>query len=186
MVAGLNNIIKKQTTNQIMEEIEGFANTVLSQSQEYHPEVSSTFCMATLFYPPQLTWFPSNGPCPYPEENNKRSMMIDLNEKIMEFNEKIFHDLAETYKKMNNGQVGEKSRSVKFHKYGLRKQTLKFPNGKKVPIKSHRWEHWRESEPRERMLHLNNNIRAKMGRSVGRYFEQMFKVGDDESVTLPE
>ena len=40
VVAGLNNIIKKQTTNQIMEEIEGFANTVLSQSQEYHPEVS--------------------------------------------------------------------------------------------------------------------------------------------------
>ena len=101
--------------------------------------------------------------------------MINLNEKIIAFNEQVFKNLIETYKSMNNGKAGNKSRSVKFHKYGLRKMTIKFPNGKKVPMKSHRWEHWRESEPKERMLHLNNTIRAKMGRAVGHYFAHQFE-----------
>ena len=41
VVAGLNNLIKNQTVDQIMEEVEAF-------------------------YPPQFKWFPTDGPCPYP------------------------------------------------------------------------------------------------------------------------
>ena len=72
VVAGLNNFIKNQKVDQIMEEVEAF-------------------------YPPQFKWFPTDGPCPYPEENNKLNLMMNLNERIMAFNEKIFQELFDIY-----------------------------------------------------------------------------------------
>ena len=76
---------------------------------------------------------------------------------------------------MNSGETGTKSRAVRFHKLGLRTETRKYPNGKKVAVKSHRWEHWRETEPRPIMLHINNTQRAKIGRMIQAYFKYQFE-----------
>ena len=43
--------------------------------------------------------------------------------------------------------------------------------GVKQIVKSHRWNEWRQSEPRHDMLHMNDRMRVKMGRQVVRYFE---------------
>ena len=40
---------------------------------------------------------------------------------------------------------------------------------------THRWNEWRQSEPRDDMLHLSDKNRVKMGKQVVKYF-----VGEQE------
>ena len=60
-----------------------------------------------------------------------------------------------------------------LHKYGLRKLTTTYPNGRKVISKAHRWEHWREIE-KIRMLHLKDEQRALVGQTVVKFFTNQF------------
>ena len=61
----------------------------------------------------------------------------------------------------------------KIHTLGVRTDNKKvrdrYGNITIRHTKSHRWEHWRETDPGN-MLHLNNTRRVVLGKAVGRYF----------------
>ena len=59
MVGGLNNV-RHETTDKSMERVKEFADTVLAQSQEHHPDTPSTFRFATLFLPSKYMRFPGD------------------------------------------------------------------------------------------------------------------------------
>ena len=177
LVSGLNDV-KSETEDEIMHRFENFAATVMGQSDKYHPENPSTVSIATLIYPPLFTWFPGREPAAGSSKENKLEKMKSINGKIMELNQKLFEREVKTYKRLNDGVAGTQNKAPRFHKYGLRKVTRKYPNGKKVPVTTHRFEHWRQSEPRDRMLHLNNEQRAKMGRAVSAFFKCQFEPSD--------
>ena len=173
IVAGLNNV-KNESVDTIMGRIEDFANTVMIQAQEHHPEDPSTFCFATLFFPPQFTKLPNNKRESAADFQNKLTMIESLNERIRALNTNVFYKLIDVYKAQNGGVAGTRPKSLGFHKYGMRKDTKKFPNGREVAVRSHRWEHWRQSEDKERMLHMDDTHRAKMARAVNNYFVFQF------------
>ena len=81
-------------------------------------------------------------------------MMETLNK-----NTNMFHKLIDVYKAQNGGTC---SKSLGFHKYRMRKDRRKFPNGRHVGVRSHRWEHWRQSEDKERMLYHFINLFLKL------------------------
>ena len=174
LVAGLNNVLRGENDDKIMARLHSFYEVVKDQAEKCHPDQPSTFTVATFLYPPQLAWFPDNGPYPYPTYNNKLGMMRRLNDRIINFNQKIFVEQDKLYKSLNNGVSGEVGKCVKFHTYGLRKRTVVTKRGNRVEIKKHRWENWREAEP-SRMLHLSDEQRVKMGKAINNFFVGQFK-----------
>ena len=167
MVGGLNNV-RHETTDKIVKE---FADTVLAQSQEHHPDTLSTF--ATLFLPPQYTRFLGDKAHLSNYFQNKLDMMMDFNDKIKLFNNTIYQENIDVFKAQNGSVAGEKPTMLGLHKYGIRKLNKKFPSGKVVPLHTHRFEQWRETE-REQMLHLNADQRAKAGRAINNFFINQF------------
>ena len=93
----------------------------------------------------------------------------------MEHNDSVLSSQLDLYKTLCDGEVYIKSRAPRFHSYGLRKDTYYLPNGRKVEVRGHRWEYWRQSEPREQMLHLADSERKRMGTAVGNFFSFQFK-----------
>ena len=116
----------------------------------------NTVAIATLMYPPQLAWFDDNGPLPHPNYRNNKSKIDWLNEKINQRNRE-------------NGVPDYPG----FHTYGIRTTTRHstdlYGQYHQRVVKSHRWEHWRETNP-TRMLHLRDDRRVKMGIAVNKYF----------------
>ena len=94
--------------------------------------------------------------------------MKSINDRIIKLNE-LFHSNIEVFRRQNSGVVGTRSKILSLHKYGLRKLTTTYPNGRKVISKAHRWEHWREIE-KTKMLHLNDDQRALVGQIVLKFF----------------
>lgn len=172
VVGGLNNV-RYETTDKIMEGVKEFADTVLAQSQEHHPDTPSTFSFATLFLPPQYTRFLGDEAHLSNYFQNKLDMMMDFNDKIKLFNNTIYQENIDVFKAQNGGVAGEKPKMLGLHKYGIRKLNKKFPSGKVVPLHTHRFEQWRETE-REQMLHLNDDQRAKAGRPINNFFKNQF------------
>ena len=149
-----------------MKRIEEFYISIVAQTEKYHKEQPSTFAVATLLYPPKFCWFPDNGPLPYEGYNNKLTMMRELNDRIMAFNNRVFKEQEELYKAKNYGWcAGDRSSAPKFHTYGLRKDKNT----------GHRWEWWRQTEEDSNKLHLADKHRCKMGKAVGNYFSHMFE-----------
>ena len=52
VVAGLNNLIKGDSKEDVMRKLDLFKNTVIKQSQHLHPTTPNTFAVATLLYAP--------------------------------------------------------------------------------------------------------------------------------------
>ena len=100
-------------------------------------------------------------------------MMKNLNEEIIKFNDKTFSEDIEIYQEQNGGVAGTRSKAPRFHKLGIRKETIKYPDGKKREKTRHRWEHWRENVPMN-MLHLNDEQRLRMGRKINNFFINQF------------
>ena len=108
-----------------------------------------------MMYPPQLAWLYDNGPEPANYSNEKEK--IDwLNTKIHELN---IENSCPSY--------------PRFHTYGVRTSTRSttdmYGNVNVYNVKTHRWEHWRETD-KTNMLHLRNDRRFKMGKAVNNYF----------------
>ena len=102
--------------------------------------------------------------------------MKSINDRIIKLNE-LFCSNIEVFKRQNSGVVGTHSKILGLHKYGLRKLTTTYPNGRKVISKAHRWEHWREIE-KIRMLHLNDEQRALVGQTVVKFFYKPVHTSD--------
>ena len=154
VVAGLNNIKDGQSPESLMRDLDHFVQTVKFQSKTRHPDTPNTCAIATMFYPPQLCWLPDTGPCPSDFVNHYEDMKW-INAQIEKLN-------GESNLKVPNFttfgvRVSNKSSKNKFGEIRVRHTT------------THRWENWRENDPRG-MLHLSDSYRMKMGRWVGRYF----------------
>ena len=52
VLAGLNNLIKGDSKEDVMRKLDLFKNTVIKQSQHLHPTTPNTFAVATLLYAP--------------------------------------------------------------------------------------------------------------------------------------
>ena len=131
--------------------------------------------MATMFYPPQMCWTPDDGKPPTTSYVNKYELMIKLNDDIIDFNKRVFKEQEEIYKAENYGwMAGFKSRAPKFHTYGMQKKTKVTRSGRKVEIKKHRFQWFRETR-KDKMLHLKDAHRRAMGVAVNNYFQEMFK-----------
>ena len=155
IVAGYNDLVINHGRDYIMYRYKEFTKFVTGLGQEIHPTQPNTVAIASLLYPPQLTWYPDNGPPPAGHVN-RMEKLVWLNQAIHELN------LA------NN--VPDYPR---FHTYGIRTATRRsrdvYGQEHHRRIKAHRWEHWRELDP-TRMLHLRNDRRYKMGTAANKYF----------------
>ena len=155
IVAGYNDLVRDYGREYIMAGFQELGRIVMDQSSRFHPEVPNTFAIVHFIYPPQLAWFPDNGPEPT-NYVNKKEKLDWLNEKIEELNNQ-------------NGAL----HVPKLTNYGLRKATRKwfdvYGQEHHREIKGHRWEHWRESDPAN-MLHLNNDRRFKVAKAIQNYF----------------
>ena len=154
LVAGYNDILEGYARDYIIEKIYNFADIVMNSSPT--PEGKNTFVAVTLLYPPQLAWLPDNGPFPTENYVNNKEKIDWINQEIRNLNA------------ANNIKF-----PPCFHTYGVRTKTRKrvdqYGQVTMRTIKSHRWEHWLESEP-ENMMHLTAERRFKLGEALNNYF----------------
>ena len=153
IVAGYNDLVRDYTREYILYKLEKLAKMVLEAKTG---QIENTVAIATLMYPPQVAWFPDNGPVPYPEYVNQKEKIDWLNQNIRWENAR---NKAPNY--------------PAFHTYGVRTATRRFVDRygqvHQRVVKAHRWEHWREQD-RPNMLHLRNDRRVKMGIAINNYF----------------
>ena len=153
IVAGYNDLVREYQREYILHKLQQLAAMVL-EAKSGHGD--NTVAIATFMYPPQIAWFPDNGPVPYPGYKNQKEKIDWLNLGIHQEN---FRNNARAY--------------PGFHTYGVRTATRSYRDEygqvHQRVTKTHRWEHWRESDP-ARMLHLRNDRRFKMGTAVNNYF----------------
>ena len=152
LVAGLNDLVKGGNKDSFMYALDHFKEVVDRQNY-YHPRAKNELTVATLLNPPKLAWFPDNGVAPTGHVNRLQELM-DINDAILRFNS-------------NNGMMF----APRFHTYGVRNSKKWLGDGSSVPMRTHRWEQWRWSEPVGDMLHLNDSCRIRMGQAVIRFFE---------------
>ena len=145
-----------------MSRFEDFFAAVVAQGEKRNGKNRNTLAVATFFYPPQLCWFEKNGPLPHPNFKNHLPMMTDLNDQIMDLNQKIFTEQKEIYLEENGGEaVGNLSRAPKFQTFGVRSKKLRLE--------------WYRERNVTRKLHLTDRHRSTLGRAAGSYFEKMFE-----------
>ena len=154
LVAGYSDIVEGYARDYILDKMYAFADLITSI-----PTISDgrhTVTIASLMYPPQLAWFPNNGPLPYEGYKNNKDKIDWINQEIKKLNMKL-----------------EVKFPPCFHTYGVRTSNKKrFDRYGQLytrAVKSHRWEHWHEPEPRN-MLHLCTERRFKMGAALNNYF----------------
>lgn len=175
LVAGLNNICKGDSDNEVMRQIKNFANTVDHQSEIHHPTNLSTFCVASMIYPPKLTWFPKNGTIPRYMKINKLEMMLNLNSTIAEFNIHLQQKHRSIYRR--NRAIGTDGIPTQptFQDFGLELLwSMDRTDGTEKMERKHDWEKWRSTETRGEMLHLNDEQRIKMATAVISYFKKQW------------
>ena len=147
LVAGLNDLLKGANFEQFKVQVLEFEERVRQQNS-FHL-TRNEFSVAPLINPPKLCWFSDNGREP-PEYNNREEELYAINAWIKEFNTR-------------NNVVGVPS----FQTWGTR--SWRDWSGR-VRV-THRWNEWRSSEEDADKLHLCDRMRAKMGRSVVKFFE---------------
>ena len=156
LVGGYNDLVMGKTRDQVNYKFQQFCDLVKLSGIRQHPNNPNTVAVATLMYPPQLAWFPDNGPPPSPDYVNQREKIDWLNNQIQLRNRE------------NGVPIG-----VGFHTYGVRKATRQYQDQygqiHQYETRSHRWEHWREEQP-DRMLHMRDHRRFKMGTALNNYF----------------
>ena len=176
VVAGLNNIIKGETTTEVMHHLQNLNSAVKSQSLKYHATVKSTVRVATLLLAPQLCWLEGDGKPPHEFYINRLVEVTELNKRISRFNNDNFQCQLELYQEKNGGTAGARDKAPLFHTLGVRCERRK-KKGHSYNKHSHRWSWWREDE-RSQMLHLKDEHRLTMGRAVVNYFRGMWQPYD--------
>ena len=79
IVAGYNDLVRNYDLEYIMYKLEKLVAMVLAAKVG---EVENTVAISTLMYPPQLAWYPDNGPVPYAGYVNQMEKIHRLNESI--------------------------------------------------------------------------------------------------------
>ena len=126
LVAGYNDLVRGHCREFIYNGYKHFTDAVLSMGKQLHPNTPNTVAVASLMYPPQLSWFRDDGPEPY-NYLNRTEKINWLNNKIHQLN---LRNSAPIY--------------PGFHTYGIRKSTRRFIDnfGQEhlTQVTAHRWE----------------------------------------------
>ena len=150
LVAGLNDLIKggnkESVTNSILN-----LKLAIDDQNKYHPDTPNEFVVSTLLNPPKLVWFPDTGKPPH-GHINRYDEISSINQWIVEFND------------------GYGNPTPRFHRFGV-KCGRKLVNGVQVPLHTHQMRRWRQSEPVIDRLHLNDEWRIRLGKSVIHHFQ---------------
>ena len=150
LVAGLNDLLKGGNMESLTNSILTFKNAVDDQNH-YHPRIPNELVVSTLLNPPIITWFPDNGRPPRGHVNRLEEITA-INNWIVEFNQGYGHT------------------TPRFHRFGVR-MGRKMENGVSVPMHVHQFRKWRQTEPVDRMLHLNDYWRIRLGGAVIKHFK---------------
>ena len=76
MVAGYNDLV-----DGFMYQLSKFTKLVINLNKELQTDIPNTMAIASLYYPPKLTWY-SDNPTPPPNQVNKMDKFVWLNAKI--------------------------------------------------------------------------------------------------------
>ena len=157
VVAGYQDLMNKHSRDFIMEGFEHITNLVHDIGAKHHPATPNTCAIASLMYPPALSWFDDNGPEPFSFTYNNYIEKIDwLNDKINQLN--LSNSLTQY---------------PRFHTYGVRTATRsshgRYGHLHQFTVKSHRWEHW-DGPIKAKKFHLRGDRKFKMGSAVNNYF----------------
>ena len=161
LVAGLNDVLKGATVQQIMKDIEDFKESVRSLC--ILDETWSSFAVATLPFPPKLVKFDAET---RNIQSNYIQTLIDLTTSIRELNRADAHPMIPT------------NLAPCFHTWGMRinrHPRIIGPANLLEHVSTHRLTLWRELKPKD-MLHLNDHLRLKMGKSAIEYFKVIYKI----------
>ena len=127
---------------------------VIGNSIPDHPQ--NTCSIATMMYPPQLAWFPDDGECPYPRNQNRLHTIDWINDQINVINRR-------------NGITEYLGAHTYGVRYAKKKWVDKFGQRRSCPVKVHRWNRWRE-QVKANQLHLSNEERFRLGHACNNYF----------------
>ena len=116
-----------------------------------------------------FTWTTSVSQSDAAEFENKLEIVKTNNDRTIKLNNDHFHSNIEVFKAQNNGVVETCAKILGFHKYGLRKTTTTYPNGREVKSKAHKWEYcsilmmskWQKL-PKQEPVHSSDLILAHM------------------------
>ena len=149
--AGLDDLARGKTRDEIVEMFIHFKETVDKQNR-LHPDVKNELVIATILNPPCFTWFKDNGPAPR-HHKNLLAEIKELNSWIVFFNKE-------------NG----KSITPRFHRFGVRDAWSVGQDGKRTRVKRHIHSQWCQDEPIVERMHLNKEMRIRLGVAVVRHF----------------
>ena len=150
--AGLNDLIRGADKDLVIGRFIRLSE-VINEQNCCHPPVKNELVIATLLTPPKLVWFEDNG-TPPPNHKNHYQVIKDINSWISFFNHQ-------------NGRVF----TPRFNRFGVRcGKRWDSQAGKLVSYQQHQLNQWRESEPIEDKLHLNDQWRVRMAGAVVRHF----------------
>lgn len=153
LVCGLNDILRGHSVGSIMNDIIHLKKVVFSRGSPL-----STFAVATLPFPPMLTTLPMDT---HKVQRNMSAVLTELTDEFIKFNNSSWQQLPVTY-------------APKFHTWGLKGSNLA-DTGASGKLVMHRRGQWREQLP-EKMLHLNDAARLRMGRACIAYFNHIYKI----------
>ena len=151
--AGLNDLIRGGDKDLIIGRFIHLKEVIDSQNA-YHPDVHNQLVIASLLTPPKLVWFKDNGPPP-PNHVNHHETIKEINSWISFFN-------------TENGRIY----TPRFNRIGVRcGKRWDQATGTMVKYQQHQFNQWRESEPVEDQIHLNDQWRVRMAGAVVRHFQ---------------
>ena len=153
LVAGVEDLARGQTRDQVVESFMHFKLTVIDRQSRKIPGIKNELVIATILNPPKLVWFQDNGPQP----RHHRNMLPD----IKELNNWIIF-----FNKQNGKDI-----TPRFHRYGVRDGWTVDREGKRVRIKRHIMSQWCSAEPITERIHLNTDMRIRLGVAVTRHFK---------------
>ena len=155
LVAGYSDLVHGYGRDFILKGYKEFTETVLNIGRQQNPNTPNTVAVASLMYPPKLSWFSDNGPEPYGYQN-QISKIDYINHKIHKLN-------------IDNNAIYYPG----FHSYGTRKDSSTYLDSagqeQKHHYRSHRWEHWEEARRRDKVT-LRQDRKFKMGMALNNYF----------------
>ena len=167
LVGGVNDVLQGRTAEQVLSDILNFKKSVLSLNQDPGSGHLSSFAVATVPFPPMMTVMPGESRRIY---NNKLLIMVDLTTGIREMNRNGVNPITGL-------PLGEYNTPT-FHIWGREggaEDKLIGPRNLLETISDVRDKEWREDN-HDRMLHLSDKARIRMGRSCIKYFKVLYGV----------
>ena len=154
IVSGLNDIIRGRLIDNIINDLTTFKEEVLKIR-------GSSFSVSTIPMAPSITRLEQDTYALH--KSNLTEKMIELNDRIIEFNESSEQSMPTTW-------------APRFHTWGLK--SIKIPRmigprNRLEAMPAHAVEDWRERR-QANQLHLDDKVRLRMGRAVIKYFKSIY------------